>query len=221
MRPLRLNADSSAISRVLPQRGHLGRPKLWAAGSRASQASCKVIVDPPRRSHTHPVYPQCNHHARPLWRCHDAIMKLSWPVGATFGGNDNGCGRICIKTAVGARFWFRKRRSGRDSLAHHDAADSGLCGLCPGRASASLRCSSTRRAAVEPGGRAPPVYSAACASTCWRRRGMTSSAMSCIDCRSHASLGPSQSTPVMSSVPKGPTSSRNATSLSSMVFGEP
>jgi len=96
MRPLRLNADSSAISRMLPQRGHLGRRKLWAAGSGGLQASCKVIVDSPRRSHT-PRLSRCCYHAWSLWRCHDAIMKLSWPGWAIFGGYNNGGGRICIK----------------------------------------------------------------------------------------------------------------------------
>lgn len=55
-----------------------------------------------------PRLSRCCYHARPLWRCHDAIMKLSWPVGATFGRNDNGRGRICIKTAVGARVLVRR-----------------------------------------------------------------------------------------------------------------
>ena len=96
MRPLRLNADSSAISKMLPQRGHLGRRKLWAAGSGALQASCKVIVDSPRRSHTPHLSRWC-YLAWPLWRCHDAIMKLSWPAGADFGLNDNSRARICIK----------------------------------------------------------------------------------------------------------------------------
>jgi hypothetical protein len=45
MRPLRLNADSSAISKTLPQRGHLGRRKSQVAGSEALQASWMFIVE--------------------------------------------------------------------------------------------------------------------------------------------------------------------------------
>src|ERR1700756_2663628 len=97
MRPLRLNADSSAISRMLPQRGHLGRRKSWVTGSRVVQGSWTVIVDPPRRSHTQPMYPDRRYDAWPLWRCHDAVMNLSWPGGAIFGRYNNGGGRICIK----------------------------------------------------------------------------------------------------------------------------
>jgi hypothetical protein len=63
MRPLRLNADSSAISRMLPQRGHLGRRKSCVTGSGALQAYWTVIVDPPRRSHTHPIYPDAAYDA--------------------------------------------------------------------------------------------------------------------------------------------------------------
>jgi hypothetical protein len=220
MRPLKLNADSSAISRMLPQRGHLGRRKLWAAGSGVLQASCKVIVDSPRRSHT-PHLSRCCYHAWPLWRCHDAIMKLSWPVGANFGRNDNAQARICIKLRTGLQLLLRPRKLSGATVwrispcARHVWSNAS-------RAAASLRCSGPRRAAPgSPARQSVPVHSAARASACWRKRGMTSSAMSCIDCRSQASLGPSQSTPVMSNAPKGPTSSRNATSLSSMVLGEP
>lgn len=109
MRPLRLNADSSAISRMLPQRGHLGRRKLWVAGSGVLQASCKVIVDSPRRSHT-PHLSRCCYHAWPLWRCHDAIMKLSWPVSANFGRYNNGRARICIKLRPALRLLVRARK---------------------------------------------------------------------------------------------------------------
>ena len=194
MRPLRLNADSSAISRTLPQRGHLGRRKSYVTGSGMLQASWTVIVEPPRRSHTHPnLSPIGCHDAESMWRRHDAIMKLSWPRGAIFGRNDNGAGRICIKGAT--RICIKLRP------AH---------GLSDGASRRNMRPSGARA-----------CHSAACASTCWRKRGMTSSAMSCIDCFSHASLGPSQSTPVIRRLPNGPTSSRKATSLSSMVLGEP
>jgi hypothetical protein len=92
-----------------------------------------------------PRLSQCSHHARPLWRSHDAIMKLSWPVGATFGRNDNGRGRICIKTAVGARFWPGAETFGCDGLAHHDAARGRSPRRCPGRG--ALRCPAAAHAA--------------------------------------------------------------------------
>ena len=185
MRPLKLNADSSAISRMLPQRGHLGRRKLWAAGSGVLQASCKVIIDSPRRSHT-PHLSRCCYHAWPLWRRHDAIMKLSWPVGANFGRNDNGQARICIKLPPRPRILLLPRK-----LSGATVWRTPLCGRHVWsnavRVAASLRCSSPRRAAHgRPARPSAPVHSAARASACWRKRGMTSSAMSCMDCRSHA-----------------------------------
>jgi hypothetical protein len=64
-------------------------------------------------------------------------------------------------------------------------------------------------------------YSAACACACCWNFGITSSARSRIASRSQAWFGPAQSSPVISKVPNGPTSSRNATSLSSSVLGEP
>ena len=53
----------SAISRMLPQRGHLGRRKSCVTGSGGLQAYWTVIVDPPRRSHTHPIYPDAAYDA--------------------------------------------------------------------------------------------------------------------------------------------------------------
>lgn len=65
IRPLRLNSDTSAINRTLPQRGHFGRLKSGVTGSLAVQANSlavqanwMLIVDPPRRSDT---APRCCH----------------------------------------------------------------------------------------------------------------------------------------------------------------
>jgi hypothetical protein len=49
MRPRRLNRDSSAISRMLPQSGHFGRLKSSVARTRVDalwHADCTIIVDP-------------------------------------------------------------------------------------------------------------------------------------------------------------------------------
>jgi len=157
--------------------------------------------------------------AWPLWRCHDAIMKLSWPAGADFGRNDNSRARICIKLRSALQFWRKWEFFG--ATLWRISAGGSACSVTRG-AVASLHCSTASYAPLnQRRRRAARVHSAARASACCRKRGMTSTAMSCIDCRSQASLGPSQSTPVMSRVPKGPTSSRNATSLSSRVLGEP
>jgi hypothetical protein len=152
-----------------------------------------------------------------LWRCHDAIMKLSWPYRGSLVRSDNGRGRICIKD--GGHIWIKLQLRPACAMSSAKTIDGNGALL----ATAITCCNATTRDATPATKRLAPriAHSAACAETCWRKRGITSSAMSCIDCRSQASFGPSQSTPVINSVPKGPTSSRNATSLSSTVLGEP
>jgi hypothetical protein len=86
-----LNADFSAINNTLPQRGHLGRPKLCVAATSVLQAHWMVIVDSPRRTDTRtPVWPYGRDGAGSLWRGCDAIMKLSWPAMVNFRGCPKG-----------------------------------------------------------------------------------------------------------------------------------
>jgi hypothetical protein len=76
--PLALNRDSSATSKTLPQRGQFGRLKFAVARVRAVgtwQVDWTIIVDSPRRPSPHPFV---RYHARNLWRCRDAIVKLLW-----------------------------------------------------------------------------------------------------------------------------------------------
>src|SRR5580700_3021649 len=104
MRPLKLNADSSAISRTLSQRGHFGRLKSYLTGFGALQANWTVIVEPPRRPLTHPdlsryfLYDEGS-----VWRRYDAIMKLSWPRPADFGLSREPRWRNLRKTAGSAQ----------------------------------------------------------------------------------------------------------------------
>src|SRR5271169_217915 len=80
MRPLRLNADFSAISTTLPQRGHLGRRNSYVTGSEASQANCMVIVETSSTfPHPTPICPDTPQCCARSWRRCDANMKLSWP----------------------------------------------------------------------------------------------------------------------------------------------
>jgi hypothetical protein len=61
MRPLASNRDSSAKSKMLPQRGHWGRLKLSVASTRGVhledvwQADWTIIVDLLRRTLTNPA----------------------------------------------------------------------------------------------------------------------------------------------------------------------
>src|SRR5512142_1497318 len=60
MRPLRLNSDCSAISKVLPQHGQSGRPNssvaVRSAVFSAWQADRMLIVDSPRRTPSDPRF---------------------------------------------------------------------------------------------------------------------------------------------------------------------
>src|SRR5271170_7636205 len=83
MRPLALNRDSSATSRMLPQPGHFGRLRFSVAWTRLDEATFAVtwhadwtiIVDSPRRSLT---APRDSQPARCLWRQGDGGVKFSW-----------------------------------------------------------------------------------------------------------------------------------------------
>jgi hypothetical protein len=199
--------------------GAFGAAEIVSHGVRGSagQTNCHR-----RSSATFPTSPDLSRWSEDawrLWRCHDAIMKLSWPYRGSLVRSDNDHGRICIKD--GGHIWIKLqlRPVLRDMRSAKTIDGNGAL-----RATAITCCNATTRhatPATEQFARRIAHSAAACADTCWRKRGMTSSAMSCMDCRSQASFGPSQSTPVIRSVPKGPTSSRNATSLSRMVLGEP
>jgi len=76
IRPRILNRDCSAMSRTLPQRGQLGRPRFSVVrpqAGKARQADWTVIVDPLRRPHRTLSYLVCC-----VWRHGDRDVKLSW-----------------------------------------------------------------------------------------------------------------------------------------------
>jgi hypothetical protein len=80
MRPRRLNRDSSAISRTLPQSGHFGRLRTSVARTRVDalwHADCPTIVDASSML-AHRTQPIARHVEDSVWRRRDAFMKLPW-----------------------------------------------------------------------------------------------------------------------------------------------
>jgi hypothetical protein len=80
MRPRRLNRDSSANSKMLPQSGHFGRLKSSVARTRVDalwHADCTIIVDASSML-AHRAQPITRHVEDSIWRRRDAFMKLPW-----------------------------------------------------------------------------------------------------------------------------------------------
>jgi hypothetical protein len=143
---------------------------------------------------------------KPVERFYDPLISLMYPVP-----------KVAILPLIFA--WF-----GLGSLSKIVVMTARWA--APGRVRAFTQSSSTISRASwlgRNGGlrKRPASHSAACAVACCRNFGITSCAMSRIDWRSQAWLGPLQSSPVMSKVSNGPTASRKAMSLSSAVLGEP
>jgi hypothetical protein len=80
MRPRRLNRDSSANSKTLPQSGHFGRLKSSVARTRVDalwHADCTIIVDASSML-AHRTRSITRHVESRVWRRRDAFMKLAW-----------------------------------------------------------------------------------------------------------------------------------------------
>jgi hypothetical protein len=80
MRPRRLNRDSSANSKTLPQSGHFGRLRTSVARTRVDalwHADCPTIVDTSSML-AHRTQPIAWHVESRVWRRRDAFMKLPW-----------------------------------------------------------------------------------------------------------------------------------------------